>query len=161
LASYKDGIVGVPEIAVTVQAENFKKLEQVSQANLIESNPFSSLDRDRSNEMTTILESLNNAALKLRAGTDANRATTIHPPMVITSMIEAIGRLISSIEVYIRDPRSVYAIDDGGEAKKDWMEGEVGKNRPLLDQPYRRDIFPLMDIHDILQVLAKSLTKKY
>jgi hypothetical protein len=41
------------------------------------------------------------------------------------------------------------------------MEEEVGKGKSMLSQPYRRDIFPLMDIHDILQILAKSLTKKY
>lgn len=160
LASHKDGRVGVPEKAVSVQAEKFEILKQVSQGNLIESNPFSSLDRERSYEMTTILESLNDAALKLRAGTGAVRATSLHPPTVIRSIIEAIGRNILSIEVYIRDTRSVPSIDDGGEMIREWMEGEVGKNRELLDQPYRRDIFPLMDIHDILQVLAKTLTKK-
>jgi hypothetical protein len=44
---------------------------------------------------------------------------------------------------------------------KEWVEKEVGKGESLLDPPYRRDIFPLLDIHEILLVLAKSFTKKY
>jgi len=161
MASPRDGHVGVPKRLLMSQAEKYKALEQVSQANLIESNPFSSLDRDRSYETTTIFESLNNAVMKLDADTGMDRATNSPPPTIIDSIVDVIGRNISSIEIYLKDPRAAPIIDDGGEILKDWMEKEVGKGRPMLSQPYRRDIFPLMDIHDILQVLVNSLTKKY
>lgn len=161
MASPRDGHVGVPKRSLISQAEKYKALEQVSQANLIESNPFSSLDRDSSYETTTIFESLNNAVMKLDAGADLDRATNSPPPAIIDSIIEAIERDISSIETYLKDPRAAPSIKDGGEILKDWMEKELGKGRPMLIQPYRRDIFPLMDIHDILQVLVKNLTKRY
>jgi len=161
MVSPKDGHVGVPKKALMSQAEKYKALEQVSQANLIESNPFSSLDRDRSYETTTIFESLNNAIMKLDADTGTDRATNIPPPTIINSVVEVIGRNISSIETYLKDPRAAPIIDNGGEVLKDWMEKEIGKGRPMLSEPYRRDIFPLMDIHDILQVLVNSLTKRY
>ncbi|MDD1748100.1 MAG: FUSC family protein, partial [Methanomassiliicoccales archaeon] len=160
-ASPKDGHVGVPKRLLMSQAEKYKALEQVSQANLIESNPFSSLDRDRSYETTTIFESLNNAVMKLDADTGMDRETSSPPPTIINSIVEVIGRNISSIETYLKDTRSAPIVDEGGEILKDWMEKEVGKGRPMLSQPYRRDIFPLMDIHDILQVLINSLTKRY
>jgi hypothetical protein len=161
VVSPKDGHVGVPKNVLMSQAAKYKALEQVSQANLVESNPFSSLDRDRSYETTTIFESLNNAVMKLDADTGVDRVTTSPPPMIINSIVEVIGRNISAIETYLKNPRAPPIIDDGGEILKDWMEKEVGKGRPMLSQPYRRDIFPLMDIHDILQVLVKGLTKRY
>jgi len=161
MASPRDGRVGVPKRLLMSQAEKYKALQQVSQANLIESNPFSSLDRDRSYETTTILESLNNAVMKLDVDTGMDRTTNSPPPTIINSMVEVIGRNISSIEIYLKDPRAPPIIDDGGEILKDWMEKEVGKGRPMLSQPYRRDIFPLMDVHDILRVLVNSLTKRY
>jgi len=159
-ASPKDGRVGVPRNTLMPQAERYKTLEQISQANLIESNPFSALDRDRSYEMTTILESLNDAVMKLDAGTGTDRTTDSPPPKVINSIIEVIGRNISSIETYLKDPRSVPIIDEGKDVLKDWMENEAGRKESMLNQPYRRDMFPIMDIHDILQVLAKRLAKK-
>jgi hypothetical protein len=161
MASPGDGHVGVPERSLMSQVKKYKALEQVLQANLIESNPFSSLDREGSNETTTIFESLNNAVMKLDAGTGMDRATNSPPPAIINSIIEVIGRNISSIETYLKDPHAAPIIDDGGDILKDWMQKELGKGRPMLSQPYRRDIFPLMDIHDILQVLVKSLTKRY
>jgi uncharacterized membrane protein YccC len=161
MASSQNRHVGVPEGILKSQAERYKILEQVSQANLIESNPFSSLDQDRSYETTTILESLNNAVMKLGADNSTDRYTNLPPPTVIDSVIDVIGSNISSIETYIKDPNSVPVIDDGGGVIKEWVEKEVGKGESLLDPPYRRDIFPLLDIHEILLVLAKSLTKKY
>lgn len=158
--SPKEGRVGVPKKALMFQAERYSTLEQVSQANLIESNPFASLDRDRSYEMTTILESLNNDIMKLDVDTGMDRVTDSPLPTVISSIIEVIERNISSIQTSLSDPRSAPIIDEGKEILEDWIKKDAGKNASMLNQPYRRDIFPLMDIHDILQVLAKSLSKK-
>ena len=161
MASPRDGHIGVPKRLLMSQAEKYKALEQVSQANLIESNPFSSLDRDRSYETTTIFESLNNAIMKLDADTGIDRATSSPPPTIISSIVEVIGRNISSIETYLKDPRAAPVVDEGEEILKDWMEKEVGKGTPMLSRPYRGDIFPLLDIHEILQALSKSLAKRY
>jgi uncharacterized membrane protein YccC len=161
LESPKEGHVGIPKKPLMSQAERFRRLEQVSQANLMESNPFASLDRDRSYEMTTILESLNNDIMKLDADTGIDRMTNSPMPTVIDSIIEVIKRNISSIETHLKNPRSAPIIDEGKEILKEWIEEDAGKDASMLNQPYRRDIFPIMDIHDILQVLAKSLSKKF
>ena len=161
MVSPRNGQVGIPGDLLKSHAEKYKILEQVSQANLIESNPFSSLDQDRSYETTTILESLNDAVLRLGTDNGADRVTHLPPPTVVDSIIEVIGRNISSIETYLKDHQSIPVIDDGGDIIKKWVEKVVGKSESLLDSPYRRDIFPLLDIHEILIVLAKSVTRKY
>ncbi len=161
MASSKNGHVGIPEEALNVQAEKYRVLEQMSQANLIESNPFASLDQDRSYEMTTVLEGLNNAVMKVGADNGTDRATNLPPPSAIHTIIEVIEKDISSIENFLSDPKSVPVIDDRNRIINESMEKEVEKGGPLLDQPYQRDIFPLLEVHEILAVLAKSLAKKY
>ena len=127
----------------------------MSQANLIESNPFASLDQDRSYEMTTVLEGLNNAVMKVGADNGTDRATNLPPPSAIHTIIEVIEKDISSIENFLSDPKSVPVIDDRNRIINESMEKEVEKGGPLLDQPYQRDIFPLLEVHEILAVLAK------
>jgi hypothetical protein len=107
------------------------------------------------------LESLNDAIMKLGEDKSTDRVTHLPPPTVVDSIIEVIGRNISSIETYLKDHQLVTLIDDGGDIIKKWVEKEVGKSESLLDPPYRRDIFPILDIHEILIVLAKSVTRKY
>jgi uncharacterized membrane protein YccC len=160
LASPERNLVGIPEESLKSQEGAYNVLERVSEVSLIESNPFSSLDRDRSYEMTTILESLNDAVMKLGSDPSPDRATMSPPPTIIESIVEVIGRNIASIEAYLKDSRTVPSVDSGGDIVKEWMENRVGKSTLVLEPPYRRDIFPLLDIHDFVQGLAKSLIKR-
>jgi uncharacterized membrane protein YgaE (UPF0421/DUF939 family) len=160
LASSSEKAVGIPLESQRSMEEKYKLLEQVSQANIVESNPFSSLDRDRSYEATTILDTLNDTVLKLRVDTGNDRVTDLPSPNVVTSVIDTINNNLTSLEAFLQDSKITPIMDDGEHIKSEGVGDDRNSAAASLRPPYQRDIFALLDIHDIVLVLAKSLSKR-